>query len=605
MNGEILMSHEILLGLAAIIIFGITAQWIAWRFKLPSILLLLIFGFVAGPISGLINPDKYFGTLLFPIVSVSVAIILFEGGLSLKLNELKAVGSAVRNLIIIGIPVTLGLITCSAYFILNLSFPMSLLMGSILVVTGPTVILPLLRQIKPTAQLNTVLKWEGIINDPIGALLAILVFEGILAGGFQAATAQAAAGFFKTVIISTIIGLAGAYIIVLLLKYKIMPDFLHNPVTLSIVIGIFALSNIIQSESGLFAVTVSGIYLANQKEVTLKHIVEFKENLRVLLISVLFIMLSARIKISDIRMISADSLIFVASLIIIIRPLAVLISTFKTSLNWKEKLFISWMAPRGIVAAAVSSLFAIELLRAGYNMAEELIPITFLVIIVTITVYGISSMPLAKWMKLANPNPHGCLILGAHSFGRAIGKYLKEKGFNVLLIDTNRANISLAKMEGLATHWGSVLSEEIINDIDLNGIGNLLSLTPNGEVNSLACLYFSKVFGSSRVYQLSVEEKVAHQGKEVSKDLRGQILFGTTFTFSYLLEKFDTDLKIGSTKITAKFNYEDYLKRNKDEVIIPMFLIDDNELIIYTKNNQPDPKEGQTLISLVKKKLLE
>ena len=593
------MNHNLLIGLTAIIVLGTLAQWISWKFKLPSILLLLIFGFIAGPFTGFINPDQYFGKLLFPIVSISVAVILFEGGLSLKFSELKAVGGTIRNLIIIGIPITWILSTAGSYFLLDLSFPMSLLFGAILIVTGPTVVLPLLRQIRPTTQVNTVLKWEGIINDPIGALVAILIFEGILAGGFQAATTHALIGFFKTLIITTSIGFLAGYLIMLLLKHRLIPDFLQNPFSLTMVVAIFMISNLVQAESGLFAVTIAGIFLANQKKVTVKHIVEFKENLRILLISVLFIMLAARLRLSDIEMLSISSFVFVALLILLIRPIAVLLSTIKSSLNLKERFYVSWMAPRGIVAAAVSSLFAIELVNKGVAHAEKLVPLTFLVIIVTITIYGLSAMPLAKWLGIANPNPQGCLILGANNFGRSIGKILQSKGFKILLIDTNRFNISTARMENLPTYYGSVLSEQIINEIDLNGIGKLLAITPNMEVNSLAALYFSKVFGASEVYQLLINNQPVKDGKELSKELKGQILFNPKFDISYLVANYDENIKIKSTNITEKFDYNSFLNQNRNEIIIPLFLVDeDKNLKVFTSENQPEPKMGEMLISL-------
>ncbi len=593
------MNHNILLGLSIIIILGVSAQWISWQFKLPSILILLLFGFIAGPVTGLLNIDSYFGNLLFPIVSISVAIILFEGGLSLKFSELKNVGGVVRNLIFFGIPITFILSTAFSFLLLNLSFTLSMLFGAILVVTGPTVILPLLRQVRPNAQVNTVLKWEGIIVDPIGALLAILIFEGILAGGFQAATIQAFTGFLKTVIISTSIGVAGAYGIMYLLKKKLVPDFLHNPVSLATVVLIFALSNLVQNESGLFAVTVAGIFLANQKSVNVHHIVEFKENLRILLISVLFIMLAGRISLEDVHLVNVSSFIFIGILILFIRPISVLLSTIKSSLKLREKIFIAFMAPRGVVAAAVASLFSIELVRSGNQNAELLVPLTFLVIILTITVYGLSAMPLAKILKIASPNPQGCLILGAHKFGREIGLALKEKGFKVLMVDTNRININEAKMGGLSTYSGSVLSEQIINEIDLSGIGKLLAITPNEEVNSLAVIYFARIFGSNEIYQLSIKDEIKKEGKNVSKDLKGQVLFGTDFSYEFLLNSYPDKFKIKSTNITEKFNYEDYINQNVEEKIIPLFIIDENKnLMVFTRENMLTPEKDQTLISL-------
>ncbi|HKI79771.1 MAG TPA: sodium:proton antiporter [Ignavibacteriaceae bacterium] len=596
------MNHLILIGLAAIITIGILAQWVAWKFKLPSILLLLTFGIIAGPVTGLLQPDEFFGNLLFPVVSISVAIILFEGGLSLKFSELKTIGKIVRNLILVAIPVTWILISSAAYFILGLEFSYSVLLGAILVVTGPTVILPLLRQVRPKSNINSILKWEGIVNDPIGALIAILVFEALISTGFGAATLQTITGLLKIILISSSIGLLGSYLIVVLLKHRIIPDFLQNPFSLTMVIAIFTLSNIVQAESGLLAVTVMGIYLANQKQVNVKHIVEFKENLRLLLLSFLFIILAARLTISDIEMLSVSSFVFVAALIFLVRPAAVFLSTIKSKLNWKERVFLSFMAPRGVVAAAVSSIFALELSRLGYKSAEILVPITFLVIILTITVYSLSAMPLAKWFGIAEPNPQGCLIIGGHPFARAIGKMLKEKGFRCVLVDTNRVNLSLARMEGLPVYYGSVISDYIMNEIELAGIGRLLALTPNPEVNSLAALHFSKIFGRTEVYQLSTGMDENTENDELSHELKGHTLFNKNINFEFITKIFNRELIVKSTNITEKFTYEIFLRKYDKEKVVPLFLITENtELNVLTSDSKPKPGDGDTLISLVPK----
>ncbi len=596
------MTEKFIISLSAIVVSGVLAQWIAWKFRFPSILLLLIFGFLAGPVTGFIHPDSFFGDLLFPFVSISVAIILFEGGLNLKFSELKVVGPLIRNLITIGILITWVLTILGAYYILNFSLLLSFLFGAILVVTGPTVILPILRHVKPKGQTNSILKWEGIINDPIGALMAILVFEAVFTSGVQEATLQVSFALLKSVLISSSIGLLGGYLIASLIKKDLIPDFLQNPASLTMVVLSFTISNLVQEESGLFAVTIMGIYLANQRKINVKHIIEFKENLRTLLISVLFIVLAARLRLADLASLNIGSFIFVAALILVIRPAAVFISSIGKKFSWKEKLFLSMMAPRGIVAAAVASVFSIELINMGFNEGARLVPEMFLVIVATITVYGLSAVPLAKWLGLSNLNPQGCLILGAHSFARKIASILKDNGYRVLLVDTNRHNITEARMEGFEAHQGSVNSRSFLEENELNGIGKLLALTPNAEVNSLAALHLSRIFGVNSVYQLTVEESEEEQGKAVSEDLRGKILFGTNYSYFYLLKRFNYNSKIKSTPITEEYNFQKFLSENGGDEVIPMFLIGkDRNLIVYTSENKPEPKPGQILISLVPK----
>ncbi len=594
------MTEKFIIGLSAIVVSGVLAQWIAWKFRFPSILLLLIFGFIAGPVTGFLNPDSFFGHLLFPFVSISVAIILFEGGMNLKFSELKVVGSLVRNLITIGILITWILSTLAAFYILNFSFTLSVLFGAVLVVTGPTVILPILRHVKPKGQINSILKWEGIVNDPIGALMAILVFEAVFATGVEEATLQVGFAILKSVLISSSIGLLGGYIIALFIKRDLIPDFLQNPASLTMVVLIFTASNLIQAESGLFAVTIMGVYLANQKKITIKHIIEFKENLRTLLISVLFIVLAARLNLSDIQQLNIESFVFVGALILVIRPAAVFLSSIWTKCSWKEQLFLSMMAPRGIVAAAVASVFSLELIRFGVPEGAKLVPEMFLVIVATISVYGLSAVPLANWLGLSNLNPQGCLILGAHSFAREIASVLKESGYRVLLVDTNRHNITEARMEGYEAHQGSANSNSFLDETELNGIGKLLALTPNAEVNSLAALHLSRIFGGTNVYQLTVEEDEEEQGKAVSQELRGKILFGTNYSYNYLLSRFNQDSKIKSTPITEEYDYKKFLSENGGSEVVPMFLIDkEKNLVIYTSEYRPEPKPGQILISLV------
>ena len=257
------MTEHVLVGMASILVLGICARWLAWWLRLPAILLLLVGGLVAGPVTGLLAPDALFGALLLPIVSLSVAIILFEGGLSLRFRDLPQIGRVLGNLVSIGAVVTWAFGTIAAYAFADLDLTLALLLGAILVVTGPTVITPLLRDIRPTGQVGPILRWEGIVIDPIGATLAVLVFEGVVAGEFRQAAALVVLGIVKTLAIGGILGFLGARALMLMLKPFWAPDFLHNPLALMIVISVFTLANVLQDESGLLAVTVMGVLLAS------------------------------------------------------------------------------------------------------------------------------------------------------------------------------------------------------------------------------------------------------------------------------------------------------------------------------------------------------
>ena len=575
---------------------GIVAQWLSWRLRLPSILLLLILGFVAGPVTGFLDPDELFGDLLVPLVSVSVAVILFEGGLSLRFAELRGTGSVVRNLISVGLVVTWLVGAGAAHLLFGLDLALATLLGSILVVTGPTVIGPLLRQVRPTSRISSTLKWEGILIDPIGAMLAVLVFEAILSGGFQEATTTAVVVVLKTVLIGGVIGGLGALAMMMLLKRYWIPDFLDNAATLMIVVSVFTASHLLQSESGLLAATVMGIILANQKMVAIKHIIKFKENLRVLLISSLFILLAARLRVIDLDYIGASGLAFLGVLMLMARPIAVALSSLGSGLTWRERLFLSWIAPRGVVAAAVASIFALRLEEAGdYPQAELLVPLTFLVIIGTIAINGLTASPVARLLSVARPNPQGALIVGAHSWARGIAYALQVAGYDVLLVDSNWENVSAARKSGLQAHFGNILSEYILDDIKLDGIGRMLALTPNDEVNSLAALHFADVFGRMKIYQLPSQSK-----ETVPKHLHGRHLFGSEITYGYLSGRFAEGAVVKTTGLTEQFGYESFQALYGEDAV-PLFLIDkDGALEFFTPDESPTPRPGQTLISVVK-----
>ncbi len=593
------MSEEIIIWLAVILILGISAQWIAWFIRVPSILVLLICGIVAGPLTGVIDPDAIFGETLLPLVSLSVAVILFEGGLSLKLDELRGQGAVVNRLVLTGTLVTWLLGAVSAYYILGFTLPLALLLGAILVVTGPTVIIPLLRQIRPKQKVSCVLRWEAIVTDPMGAVFAVLVYEAIAAGRFHQVHGIAAFGILKTILAGGGSGVVAGIILVILLKRYLVPDFLQNAVTLLLLFGSYTISNLIQPESGLLAVTVMGAWLSNQRKVNIRHIVEFKENLRVLLISVLFIILAARLKIAGLSHFALEGFLFTAVLIFVVRPAAVLVSTLGARLKWSERAFIALVAPRGIVAAAVASVFAMRLDRAGVEQGAMLLPVTFYVIILTVVFYGLGAGFFARVLGVAMAKPSGFLIIGASSWAMEIATALKEAGLKVVLVDTNRGSVTTARMMGLSAYYGSGLSESVFKEIDMEGIGRLLAMTPNNETNSLAILHFKHIFNSSELYQLAPDHDVEEaEGKTISSHLHGRFLFGQGCDYWSLSRRFARGASVKKTKLTTEFGYDDFLRRYSSAT--PLFLISvTGELSVFTRGATPNIGAGQTLISII------
>lgn len=592
------MSQQLLIALASIVTLGIAAEWLAWRIHLPSILVLLVFGFAAGPASGFLDPDAMLGELLFPIVSISVAIILFEGGMSLRLRELRQIGRVVRNLVTVGALVTWVLAATAAYYVIGLELEPALLLGAILVVTGPTVIVPLLRHVRPVHQVGSTLKWEGILIDPIGAVLAVLVFEAVLAGEVEAATTAVLLALSKTVVVGAVLAALGAGLIVVLMRRQWVPEFLESPLALMLVVASFAVSNAMQPESGLLTATLMGVALTNQKVVGVRHILEFKENLRVLLISGLFILLAARLQTAALRQIGLAELGFLAALIVVVRPAAVALSSFRSEFNWRERALLSWIAPRGIVAAAVSSIFALELAEAGFAGADRLVAITFMVIIGTVAIYGLTASPVARRLGVAQPDPQGVLIVGAHPWAREIARELKDEGIPVCLVDTNYANVAEARMAGLPVYYGSALTEGTLDNVELAGIGHLLALTSNDEVNSLTALHFSEVFGSNKVYQLPPEQLAGTKQQVLSQQLRGRFLFDPGASYWQLTARFDAGADVKTTNLTETFDYHTFRDRYRDA--IPLFLIGEGgRLTIFTAEDPPKPSRGQRVVAVV------
>lgn len=593
------MTETIFSGVAIVLVFGVLAQWLGWRLGLPSILLLLAAGIVAGPIEGFLNPEALRGEWLLAFASISVALILYEGGLTLRFSELRGAGGVVRNLVTVGALLTWAIAGLAAHWIFGLSAALATLLGAVLVVTGPTVIGPLLRQIRPTGSAGTILKWEGIVIDPVGALLAVLVFGVVTVPEAEDATVEIAKGLARTVF-SCVLGAGAAGGLVLMLKRHWVPEFLQNAVSLMLVVASFVFCNeFVQHESGFFAVTIMGIVLANQKAVDVRHIVEFKENLRVLLISTLFILLAARLKIRDLQEVWLPAIAFIAVLVLVARPLAILVSTWRSPLKRNERIFLAWMAPRGIVAAAVASVFALRFEDIeGFEQARLLVPITFATIIGTVAIYGLTAGLVARRLGVAEPDPQGVLIVGANVWARALAATLKDKGFRVLLVDSNRDHTAAARMAGLPTYSGSILAEYALDEIDLGGLGRLLAATPNDWVNILTVQRFERIFGKQNCYQ--TPPAIPGKGKQPEhKHLHGRWLFGDALNADELDARVGGGATVKATPLTDEFDYEQFQLLYGETAVAMMTILESGKLRVATADSAIVPKAGQTLISLV------
>ena len=408
--------------LSGVLALGIGAQWLAWYLKQPSILFLLLIGILVGPILNYLDPDVVLGNLLFPFISLGVAVILFEGSLTLEFEEIKQHGKVVQMLVSLGVVITIAVVALSTYLLFDVDPLIALLFGALVCVTGPTVIMPLLKSVRPNKTISNILKWEGIIIDPIGAIAVVLVYEYIISGG----EANGLLLFGKIVVVASIIGMFGAWVLAFLMRKHMVPEFLRNVFTLAFVLVLFSISNHLEHESGLLAVTVMGVALANWKGFPRDHILEFNESLTVLLISVLFIVLAARVELTSLLNVGFSGLVLLAIVMFIARPLAVWASSMGSTLKTSEKLMISWIGPRGIVAAAISSLFAIRLQEYDIQGVELLVPLVFMVIIGTVVIQGLGAKIIGNMLGVREPESNGVLIVGSNPVALLVADSLKD-----------------------------------------------------------------------------------------------------------------------------------------------------------------------------------
>ncbi len=602
-----------MLELAGIIILGIIAQWFAWKFKIPAILPLILIGLFVGPISTMISEDGskwiepiwngteglFPGELLFSFVSLSISIILFEGGLTLKKEEILNVGPSIGKLITLGSTVTFIGGGIAAHFIFDLGWAISFLFSALIIVTGPTVIGPILRNIPLKKDVSAILKWEGILIDPIGALVAVLVYEFISVGhGFEF-TLDALIEFGKIVIIGMSIGFTSAYAFYYSMKFKIIPHYLLNVVALAVVLAVFVLSDLFAHESGLLAVVIMGMVLGNMKSVELKEILYFKESLSVLLISILFILLSANINISDILLLYRwESIVLFCIVVFVLRPLGVFLSTKNSNLKNNEKLFISWVGPRGIVAAGIASLFGLKLAKEGEAGAEYITPLVFMIVLGTVLLNATTARLFAKITGVFLKSSDGIMIIGASNFSRLIAKYLVENGRRVVLIDNNNDHVEKAKLLGLEAIHKDIYSDELLEDVELSDMGYLLALTGGAVVNEDAIKKFGPTFGENGAFRIVSSEEMK-SNKEISK----KSLFTHKDDYLNLSEVVRDFPNVNEIKVDSEKNYHELLQKTNDKKeTIPMFL-KDNQGIIHIISSLDDNfkiEKGNILIYIGK-----
>ena len=603
-----------MLELAGIVILGILAQWVAWRFKIPAILPLILIGLLVGPISTLLSTDGskwiepiwngreglFPGESLFYFVSLAISIILFEGGLTLKLKEVKNVGPVITKLITLGSAVTFFTAGLAAHYIFNLSWSLSFLFSALIIVTGPTVITPILRNIPLKRDVSAVLKWEGILIDPIGALVAVLVFEFISVGEGSTYTKTALIEFGKIVLFGTTFGFTFAHGLSFAIKKQLIPHYLLNVFSLATVLGVFVLSDIFAHESGLLAVVVMGMVLGNINLPNLKELLYFKESLSVLLISILFILLSANINVDDLLAIyNWNTVILFAVVIFLIRPLSVFLCTINSTLKNNEKLFISWVGPRGIVAAGIASLFGLKLVSSGIVGAELITPLVFMIVLGTVLLNATTARPMAKILGVFLYKSEGILIVGAGRLSRILAKYLDKNNRHVVLVDSNAANIKKANDIGLEAIKDDIYAEDLTDNLELSDVGYLLALTGNTEINQYAIAKFKNQFGEMGSFRLITPDEMNDPENNPKEGL-----FSHTDDFVKLSEVARKYPVINEIKLNSKEHYDKLIEISKDdEDIVPIFIKQKTGIldIIPSHSSEITFEKGSQLVYLGKK----
>lgn len=553
---------------SGVVVAGFACQWLAWRVKLPSILFLLLTGILVGPTLGLLDPDAVFGDLLEPIVSLAVAVILYEGSMTLKLSEIRGHGNVVRNLVTVGVLITWIIATFSARSLLGWDIYLAALFGAIVTVSGPTVIVPLLRTVRPTNALSNVLRWEGILVDPLGAILAVLVFNFIVITQTAATTSQLFGKLGMIVLVGAGLGVVIGHTFGIILRRHWLPDFLRDYAALATVILVFGLAESAATESGLLAVTIMGVWQANMRDLDLDDILDFKESLTIVLVAGLFIMLAARINFESLVGLGGGAIAVLLLLQFVAGPLRALASSVGSELKWPERAFLGWIFPRGIVAAAVSALFALRLEGMGYPGAENLVPMVFTIIVGTVVIQSLTGGLVARWLGIANPDPNGVLVVGANPVALAYAEALQSAGHRVLVASTNWDGISKARMAGIPVFYGSPVSSYAERHLELIGLGRLLALSHLPGINELACVKYRYEFGRESVYTVKQDSESSHEKHQVSGEAAGRVLFDGEISMNDLFAVFVEEFKTKTTELTDNFRYADYREQHPDRLIL-------------------------------------
>ena len=559
---------DILGQIAWIALFSILAQWMGWKFKTPAIVFLLMGGFLAGPVLNVVQPEMLLGDLLNPIISLAVGIILFEGALNLNFKEIRHARAAIRQVIIVGGPVAWFLTTFALYYVAGLSLPVALTFGALLIVTGPTVIMPLLKNAHLKERPASILKWEGIINDPIGAVLAILCYEFFRLNAVENVELT---GFFTGTILAIVMisffGIMIAYAISWLFNQDAIPEYLKPAFLLSCVLIYFVICNTIQHDFGLIGVTILGVALANMGMTSIEELKKFKETISIMLVSGVFILLTAKIDPAILFSIDWRGFAFIALLLFVIRPITMFASSLGTKMDWKEVVLTGWIGPRGIVCAAVAGVLGPYLVSIGYQDGEQILALAFAIVLFTVFAHGLTAKPLGKKLGLAYTGKDSLIIVGASEWAVQLAETLKNRDVDVMIADKNWHALRGARLSDIQVYYGEVLSEETEYHLELARYNAILAVSNNPAYNALICNMFIHEFGRDNVYQFLPHEEDEHERRQIANTIRGRTFGQPEMDFWDIAGEYMQGWRFRATRVGQKENFDALRERIENEQV--------------------------------------
>ncbi|TYB89755.1 sodium:proton antiporter [Oceaniovalibus sp. ACAM 378] len=584
--------------IALVGVLGVGAQWLAWKLRMPAIVFMLAIGVLAGPVTGIFDPMRDIGPLTGPMISLAVAVILFEGGLTLNFQSLRDAAEGVRRLVFIGAPVGWLTSTLALRWGAGLSWESAAVFGGIMIVTGPTVIAPLLRTARLSRRPAALLQWEAIVNDPLGALAAVLAFTVVLVLNTATTAGDAVGAFFFGIGVATALGLAAGWGLARSYKRAWVPEYMKVPLLFVTLLGTFAASDAVLHESGLLAVTVMGIVIANSGLASYEELRRFKEHATVLLVSGVFILLAASLDFAALGQLTWRAGLFVALVVLVARPLTVMIALAFTSLPMKERLLVALTGPRGVVLVAVAGLFGTRLADLGVADGALIGPMSFVLVAVTVVLHGFTLAPMARWLGLVASEKPGLLIVGGSRWSVGLAEVLAKHDIPVLIADPNRSHLARARAADIPTFFGDILSEVAEHRVEINRFDTVITATDNDAYNTLVATDLAPEFGREKVWQLT-REKSEFTRNQLPASLGGQEFSGGE-TYNGMSRLMWEGWKFRATRLTEEFGLDDW-RALRPEAIILGHIDDAGEFHLLWKKLTKDfsGKPDMRLITMV------